>query len=172
MLSSVDKFLVGSSATHVVQIKDRHNGNILLDSEGHIIHIDFGFLLTNSPGGNAGFESAPFKLTAEFADVMGGPRSSLFRAYRNLCVRAFLEARKRRDKIIVLVEMMLSGNEGLPCFVRGAPSVMSGLTERFVPRASSRQAVVFAHSLIDRCATVKTRDRCLVAGCGGHRGLL
>lgn len=54
------------------QIKDRHNGNILLAADGSVVHIDFGFLLSNSPGKNIGFESAPFKLTREWVQVSRG----------------------------------------------------------------------------------------------------
>ena len=46
----------------MIMIRDRHNGNILLDMNGNIIHIDFGFILGISPG-NLSFENAPFKLT-------------------------------------------------------------------------------------------------------------
>ena len=60
------------------------------------VHIDFGFLLSNSPGKNIGFESAPFKLTREWVDVMGGTRSPWFAYFKLLVVRGMLEARRRR----------------------------------------------------------------------------
>ena len=43
-------------------MKDRHNGNLLMDTEGHIVHIDFGFLLSIAPGGTFSLETAPFKV--------------------------------------------------------------------------------------------------------------
>lgn len=71
---------------YILNIKDRHNGNILLDDEGHIIHIDFGFFLSNSPGRNINFETAPFKLTKDMIDVMGGYSSELYNYYKVLMV--------------------------------------------------------------------------------------
>lgn len=40
------KSLVGYSlASYILQLKDRHNGNLLINHTGHVIHIDFGFML-------------------------------------------------------------------------------------------------------------------------------
>ena len=69
---------------YFLQIKDRHNANILIDNLGHVIHIDFGFLLSNAPGSGIKFEKAPFKLTKEFVDCMGGPNSKTFSKFRKL----------------------------------------------------------------------------------------
>ena len=60
-------WLPGATAPPAAQ--DRHNGNILLDDSGCIVHIDFGFMLSNSPGG-VNFEAAPFKLTRELLEVL------------------------------------------------------------------------------------------------------
>lgn len=77
------KSLAGYSIIcYILQLKDRHNGNILLDNKGHLMHIDFGFVLGITPGGNMGFEKAPFKLTREMIELMDGTQSAAFRKYR------------------------------------------------------------------------------------------
>ena len=77
-----------SIISYILQLKDRHNGNVLIDSEGHIIHIDFGFMLSNSPG-SVGFEAAPFKLTHEYVGVLGGLGSPDYDDYKKMCKQAF-----------------------------------------------------------------------------------
>lgn len=102
---------------YILQIKDRHNGNIMLDSEGHIIHIDFGFLLSNSPG-SVGFEGAPFKLTQEYVDLLGGVDSYYFKNFKKLTKEAFKSLRRNARCIIDMVELMQT-DSSLPCFKAG-----------------------------------------------------
>ncbi|KFG36027.1 phosphatidylinositol 4-kinase [Toxoplasma gondii MAS] len=119
-----------SLVSYFLQVKDRHNGNLLLDAEGHLIHIDYGYLLSNSPG-NINFETSPFKLTQEFLDVMDGETSDNYEYFRTLIIRGFLEARKHADRIILLVEMMLSATK-MPCFSGGPQYTLDALRERFM----------------------------------------
>ncbi|KAK7207772.1 kinase-like domain-containing protein [Myxozyma melibiosi] len=127
--SAFMKSLAGYSLIcYLLQIKDRHNGNILLDTEGHIVHIDFGFLLSNTPG-SVGFEAAPFKLTNEYVDLMDGPNSETFETFRALMKIAFKSLRKKADDIVLLVEMMQKESP-LPCFQNGEATA-SLLRQRF-----------------------------------------
>lgn len=120
-----------SVVQYLLNMKDRHNGNLMIDAEGHIIHIDFGFLLSNSPGGNMEFEKSPFKLTNEMVQVMGGSKSGAWKLYRKLCVQAYVEASRYANKIMLMVETMYPGNESMPCFLQGREYVLENLRERF-----------------------------------------
>lgn len=102
---------------YVLQIKDRHNGNIMVDGDGHIIHIDFGFLLSNSPG-SVGFEAAPFKLTVEYVELLGGVDSEIYSQFVYLCKQCFKSLRDNSEEIIEIVELMQKDST-LPCFNNG-----------------------------------------------------
>lgn len=139
---------------YILQIKDRHNGNILLDNEGHIVHIDFGFMFTIAPGKGIHFEKVPFKLTNEIIDILEGVSSNYFKMFRKLLWSGFVAIVKHSERIIILVEMMLLGyGDSLPCFKR-KDAVLSELRDRLqpFPKKKMSNADYFKHvdSLIEQ----------------------
>lgn len=139
-----------SVISYLMQFKDRHNGNIMVDDKGHILHIDFGFLFDISPGG-VRFERAPFKLTPEMLAVMGGDdpaQSQAYRWFEELTVKAFLCSRQYCGKLLHLVSLML--DSGLPCF---KPETMRNMRNRFVLEKSEKEAAEFMVGCIKKSAS-------------------
>ena len=139
-----------SLVCYFLQIKDRHNGNILIDNVGHIIHIDFGFLLSNAPGKGLKFENAPFKLSNDMLDILGGTKGKYFMEFRKLLKKGFLAIHKHRSKIVILVEMMWCGHgKNLGCF-EGGQETIDELKKRLNPKdyMSKRGVMKFVDYLI------------------------
>lgn len=141
-----DNFIISSAgyavASLLLQPKDRHNGNLLFDNVGRLVHIDFGFILETSPGGNMRFESAHFKLSHEMTQLLdpsGVMKSETWNQFVSLCVKGYLAARRYMDGIISTVLLMV--DSGLPCFSRGDP--IGNLRKRFHPEMSEREAANF-----------------------------
>ncbi|KAI8079556.1 uncharacterized protein B0P05DRAFT_541070 [Gilbertella persicaria] len=127
-----------SLISYLLQFKDRHNGNIMLDDDGHIIHIDFGFIFDIAPGG-IGFESSPFKLTTEMVQVMGGnSEEQAFKQFSELVIKGYLACRPYAELIMQLVTLMLQS--GLPCF-KG--ETIKRMRARFQTDKSDRAAADF-----------------------------
>jgi phosphatidylinositol 4-kinase B len=127
------KSLAGYSIlTYFLQVKDRHNGNILLSRDGSIIHIDFGFFLSNAPGKGVELEKkVPFKLLTEYVEVIGELDSHEFFEFRQLFYKGFRAVLKEKEAILTLVRMMYSSHmESMGCFIKGEFAI-SELEQRF-----------------------------------------
>jgi phosphatidylinositol 4-kinase len=108
--------LVGYSlVSYLLGLKDRHNGNIMIDIKGHLIHIDFGFAMGMAPGHELSLERAPFKLTSDYMEVMGGPDSECFSEFKRLFLAGFEAARSSSKVALGLVEIMMF-QSNYPCF--------------------------------------------------------
>lgn len=128
-----------SLVTYFLNIKDRHNGNIMIDKFGHIIHIDFGYMLEISPG-NMNIELS-VKLTNEIYELL--QLSNNFDRYVDLVVKGFYALRRNSKDIIFLVESFK--NSGLPCFKKNATE---NLMARFKLGLSDDEARTFMISTI------------------------
>jgi len=89
----------------LLQIKDRHNGNILLSQEGRLIHIDFGFIFNSAPG-NINFEAYSFKMSEFFLLALGGVKSEPFENLKENFVRGLLVSRKNIGKFIKILRYL------------------------------------------------------------------
>ncbi|CAJ0933605.1 unnamed protein product, partial [Mesorhabditis belari] len=137
-----------SLACYFLQVKDRHNGNILIDSDGHLIHIDFGFILSASPK-NLGFESSPFKLTSEYTEVMGGLSSSMYHYYRALMLQGLIAARKHHERIMNIAEIMAQSGSPLPCFRAGEATIVA-MRQRFHMGSTEKQLQAEVDKMIEQ----------------------
>ncbi|OII72805.1 phosphatidylinositol 4-kinase [Cryptosporidium ubiquitum] len=144
----VESHAAYSLVSFFLQVKDRHNGNFLIDKHGHIIQIDYGFMLSNSPG-NVNFEQSPFKLTQEFLDVMMGENSSDFQYFQQLIIKGFLASRKHVDQIVLTIESMTSASK-LPCFslFTNKEYFVQEIRDRFFLHLTEEQCVIKVTELI------------------------
>lgn len=131
-----DKFAKSLAGYSIVMwlllLRDRHNGNLMIDSEGHFFHIDFGFCLGHSTGKQIGglIESAPWKLTAEYVALLDGVGSEVYQRYCKGCTEAMVAAHQHADVLLTLVE--IAGTRStFPCFHQTSLSkVMSRMRKR------------------------------------------
>lgn len=78
---------------YLFQVKDRHNANILLNSDKRIIHIDFAFILGSLPG-NLKLEATSFKMSGDFISLMKGKCSQSFDHLKEIFTRSFMILKK------------------------------------------------------------------------------
>ena len=132
--------------SYYLDIKDRHNGNIMIDNKGHIMHIDFGFLLGTSPK-NMGFERAQFKLVKSYVKILDGLDSTMFKYFKAQMVKGLIESKKHFEIISSIIKIMSHSN--LACLAgQNVEDIINGLHKKFLFGYSTEQIEKYVDEMI------------------------
>jgi phosphatidylinositol 3-kinase len=107
--------------TYILGVGDRHSENLMLTENGHLFHIDFGFILGNGRAAHCCDVlimcvpdpkpfAPPFKLSPDMVEAMGGYKSVTYEKFKTYCCEAYNILRKSASLIINLFSLMLNAN--------------------------------------------------------------
>eukprot|EP01062_Namystynia_karyoxenos_P068555 TRINITY_DN6332_c0_g2_i1.p1 TRINITY_DN6332_c0_g2~~TRINITY_DN6332_c0_g2_i1.p1 ORF type:complete len:756 (+),score=215.54 TRINITY_DN6332_c0_g2_i1:72-2270(+) len=118
--TAVDNWVRSNAAycalSYVLGLGDRHLENLLVCSDGRLVHIDFGFILGEDPK----IAPPPMKLRWEMVACIGGERGPAFDALLRFCAAAYSVLRRHRILLVGLLALarrlsgvkLLSGTGG------------------------------------------------------------
>lgn len=123
LLKAIDEFTLSCAgycvATYALGVADRHSDNIMLRTNGQLVHIDFGHILGNfKEKFGIRRERSAFVLANDFEYIIthnpnkGGKNTKKWDEFQKHCEQAFLILRRKGSYMINMFAMMISA--GLP----------------------------------------------------------
>ncbi|KAI9320243.1 phosphatidylinositol 3-kinase [Dichotomocladium elegans] len=128
--------------TYLLGVGDRHLDNLLLSPEGHLFHVDFGFILGRDPKPFP----PPMKLCKEMIEAMGGANSRHYNKFRQYCYTAFTTLRRNANLILNLFALMVDAN--IPDIKIEPDKAVNKVQEKFRLDLSEEAAIAYFQSLI------------------------
>lgn len=131
-----EKFLnstaIYSVITYLLGIGDRHLENIMISEDGQLFHIDFSFLLGQSPKPFA----PEIRITPEMIDAIGGDNSQYYIDFKRKCLQIYHVLRKYVKLFTVLfLHMIRKGQIQLE-----ESEVINQINKRFMPNTPDHKA--------------------------------
>ena len=106
-------------------------------------------MLGRAPGGSFSIETAPFKLTREMVELIGGKDSENYQYFVKLCVQGSLAIRKNAETVMTLVDVM-SFKSTLPCFQGNVANIMAALEDRMFLNLPEDKVSSTVQSIVER----------------------
>ena len=121
--------------TYLLGIGDRHLENLMIDKNGRLFHIDFGYILGKDPKPMP----PPIKLCKEMVECMGGRNSKGYSDFQQKCVNAYWVLRENARVIVNMFYLMI--DSGIPEL--NNIDNLRKLHEKFVPQKNKQEAAAF-----------------------------
>lgn len=129
--------------TYILGVGDRHLDNLLIRSDGHFFHADFGYILGQDP--------TPFppvmKLSPQMIEAFGGADSANYDKFRRYCFVAYSILRRNAGLILNLFELMKHSN--IPDIRIDPEGAIQKVKERFNLNLSEDEATIHFQNLIN-----------------------
>lgn len=129
--------------TYILGVGDRHLDNLLITTDGHFFHVDFGYILGQDP--------KPFpplmKLPPQIIEAFGGAGSSNDNKFRSYCFVAYSILRRNAGLILNLFELMKSSD--IPDIRIDPDGAILKVKERFNLDMSEEEATEHFQTLIN-----------------------
>ncbi|KAI8895707.1 kinase-like domain-containing protein [Globomyces pollinis-pini] len=130
--------------TYLLGVGDRHLDNVLLTANGHLFHIDFGFILGRDPKPFP----PPMKICKEMVEAMGGVNSKSYHQFLNFSFIAFNSLRKSANLILNLFSLMVNSN--IPDISLEADKAVLKVLERYRLDLTDEEAIKYCETLINQ----------------------
>jgi len=125
---------------------DRHLENILVCSDAHLVHVDFGFVLGDDPK----HAHTPMRITEDMVDAMGGRQSTTFVSFVKLTQQGYAAMRLHTSLWYHLLsaEYFIFGDNR-----HHWKRVRDHILDRFVPGEWNDQASLQIETVVQQAAT-------------------
>jgi hypothetical protein len=100
---------ISSCLSYVLGLGDRHASNIMISKNGHIIHIDYGYILEN-PIHSTIVNNPIIRISHEMIDFLGGWNSEYYDLFKNYIIKVFDIIRLYSDIIINYYNILANEN--------------------------------------------------------------
>lgn len=125
---------------------DRHLENILVCSDAHLVHVDFGFVLGDDPK----HAHTPMRITEDMVDAMGGRQSTTFVSFVKLTQQGYAAMRLHTSfwYHLLAAECFIFGDKR-----RHWKRIRDHILDRFVPGEWNDQASLQIETVVQQAAT-------------------
>lgn len=127
--------------SYLLGVKDRREEHLMLDKEGHVFAADYSSVFESESSSSS--KAAPFKLTKEYMEVLGGPSSSCFQIFRCLLVSGLKRARQDAATVLGLLHLVPGNSNG-----KHRERVVQFLRQKLMLHASEEAAEKKMHSVL------------------------
>ncbi len=86
---------ISSCISYIIGLGDRHLDNIMINKNGQIFHIDYGYIMENPL--TTIFDMPQIKVTSDIIDFLGGPHSIYYNNFKMLVIKIYNILRANRS---------------------------------------------------------------------------